>query len=202
MIPILWEKSAPAFRARADLMIRRALESLRLTREVRGVVVAPREGRYGDDAWIRWTHERPLHIWLEPEVGAFLSPSGRGVAARAKARLTDLPARRFAPRSFAETLLHELSHVHDELLHGIRAHEVPPVKRQEFNEVWNVWIDGRLHRRGGPSLARRAWLSFFRHTFRPGRSLGSAAGRVFERLWNAERLSHEDLLQALQELEG
>jgi hypothetical protein len=79
---------------------------------------------------------------------------------------------------------------------------VPRGRWAPFNEVWNVWIDGRLSRRGQPALLKRERWAAFRHTF--GRQGRTHAGprRVFNRLWRAERLSQRDLLEAVEVLVG
>ena len=196
MIPVLWQGQPPSFQEAADRRVRQVLESFRLERDVRGVFLKSRPGQYGDDAWIRWTHRRPIRVWLELEIGAFLGPARRAQVREAALPLAAIPSRCFSPRSFLDTLFHEFAHIHDELRHGIRAEAVPPSARQAFNEVWNVWIDGRLQRSGKPGLKRRARLAFFRSTF-PG-ALDS--GRIFDELWNADSLDHEALIRAVQGL--
>ena len=113
-----------------------------------------------------------------------------------------MPARRFSERATRSAFFHELSHVADQVVRGIDGSVVPPRRWAPFNEAWNVWIDGRLHRRGRPALSRGERLAAFHHTFsRPGRSRRRVVP-VFDRLWRAVRLSQRDLLEAVELLVG
>lgn len=172
------------------------LGRLRLRSKIASVrcIVRPRHDR--DDGVIAWTNGSRLRVRLYLDAGNFLTPRGRRALAREAPPLSSLPRRRFSARTLRSTLLHEFSHVADEISFGIRTERVPRRRWADFNEAWNVWIDGRLSRRGTHGVRRDERLRLFRLTFaRPGRRF--AHHRVlFDRLWRAERLSHEDLLEA------
>ena len=80
--------------------------------------------------------------------------------------------------------------------------DVPRGRWASFNEAWNVWIDGRLARRGTPSLTRNErWTAFHGEFRRRGRRRAWFA-RIFDHLWRADRLSQQDLLDAVDVLVG
>jgi len=90
----------------------------------------------------------------------------------------------------------------DSLTYGIDSSDLPRGRWAPFNEAWNVWIDGRLARRGLPALSRRERWREFHHTFRPAPRARARTRRIFDRLWRAEVLSQRDLLEAVEILVG
>jgi len=92
--------------------------------------------------------------------------------------------------------------VKDSLAYGIDSSALPRGRWASFNEAWNVWIDGRLARRGLPSLTRSERWREFHHTFKPTARARARTRRVFDRLWRAEVLSQRDLLEAVEMLVG
>jgi hypothetical protein len=200
---VLWIPGAFAGRERAERALRDAARALKLTPRLRrvSVVVRPRPGC--DDAHVTWRAVgRRVDARIVVDLGNFLTPAGRRALARSGTTAAMLPARRYSDRAARAAFLHELSHVADHVRRGIDGSVVPPRRWASFNEAWNVWIDGRLCRRGRPGLTRRERLAAFHHTFaRRGRARVHVVP-VFERLWRAVRLSQRDLLEAVELLVG
>ena len=192
-----------AYRERAERALRGVARTLRLAPHLRRVTVVVRSRPGGDEAHVLWRAVgRRVDVRIVVDLGNFLTADGRAVLARAGHTAADVPARRFSERAARAAFFHELSHVADHVVHGIDGSVVPPRRWAPFNEAWNVWIDGRLHRRGRPGLTRRERLAAFRHTF--GRRAASR-GRphpLFDRLWRATRLTQRDLLAAVEVLVG
>ncbi len=192
-----------AYRERAERTLRSVARTLRLAPHLRRVTVVVRPRTAGDDAHVLWRAVgRRVDVRLVVDLGNFLTADGRAVLARAGHTAADVPARRYSERAARAAFFHELSHVADHVVRGIDGSVVPPRRWAPFNEAWNVWIDGRLHRRGRPGLTRRERLAAFRHTF--GRRAASR-GRphpLFDWLWHATRLSQRDLLGAVEVLVG
>jgi hypothetical protein len=190
--------------ARLEQALRAAAKTLGLERRLVRVSVRLRPRLDGDLAHVRWHAEgAKLAVRIDADLGNFLSVRSRRLA-RGRPRFAgsarrSFPARRWSEHEARATFLHELAHVADELFFGIDASAVAPRRRDPFHEAWNVWIDGRLARRGRPALSRAARLREFR------RSLGRRAGRpavrpAFERLWSARRLEQRDLLDVVERL--
>ncbi len=196
---ITWSPACFVFRDRAEDVVRSALATMRLSPLIREVHVRVDVEDFGDDAHITWSVRRPYSVLLELDLGNFLTRCGRRKLARSAPHHTQINGRRFSARTLEGTLLHELSHLRDDAVHGIDCDKIPRALRSAFNEVWNVWIDGRLRRRGvPPAVTKRERRAIFGLTF------GRVAGRrreVFERLWRSERLSHKELLAHLEVLE-
>lgn len=196
---ITWSPACFVFRDRAEDVIRGALATLRLSPLIREVHVRVYAEDFGDDAHITWSVRRPYSVLLELDMGNFLTREGRRRLGRSAPHHTLISGRRFSARTLEGTLLHELSHLKDDAVHGIDCEKIPRPLRVAFNEVWNVWIDGRLRRRGVPAaVTKRERRAIFGLTF------GRVAGRrrqVFEKLWKSDRLSHSDLLEHLEVLE-
>lgn len=200
---ILWIPGAFAGRERAERALRDAARTLRLTPRLRRltVVVRPRPG--GDEAHVLWRAVgRRVDARVVVDLGNFLTPAGRRALAREGISARAFPLRRYSDRATRAAFLHELSHVADHVRRGIDGSVVPPRRWASFNEAWNVWIDGRLHRRGRPGLSRGERLDAFHRTFgRRGRPRHRVVP-VFDRLWHADRLSQRDLLEAVEALVG
>jgi hypothetical protein len=200
---IAWIPGGFAARDRAERALRDAVRMLRLTPRLRRltVVVRPRPG--GDEAHVLWRAAgRRVDVRIVVDLGHFLTAASRRTLGRSGLTAADFPLRRYSDRAARTAFLHELSHVADHVRRGIDGSAVPPRRWAPFNEAWNVWIDGRLHRRGRPGLTRRERLAAFHHTFaRRGRSRRRVVP-VFERLWRAVRLSQNDLLEVVETLVG
>ena len=200
---ITWIPGGFAARERAERVLRDAARTLRLTPRLRRLTVVVRPCPGGDEAHVLWRAAgRRVDVRLVVDLGHFLTPAGRRALGKSGITAATFPLRRFSARSTRMAFLHELSHVADHVRIGIDGSVVPPRRWASFNEAWNVWIDGRLHRRGRPGLTRRERLAAFHHTFarrgRPRRRVEP----VFDRLWRAVRLSQRDLLEAVETLVG
>ena len=198
-----WIPGAFAYRARGERALRDAARALRLTARLRRVTVVIRPRPGSDEAHVLWRRVgRRVDVRLVVDLGHFLTPAGRRALGRSGVPATAVPARRYSDRGARAAFFHELSHVADQVRRGIDCSVVPPRRWASFNEVWNVWIDGRLSRGGRPALRRGERLAAFDHTFgRRGRSRRRTL-RVFDRLWRAHRLSQRDLLDAVEMLVG
>jgi hypothetical protein len=190
-----WSPESFVFRDRAEPILRATLAELRLNRLIREVQVRVDVDDFGDDAHIRWSLRAPYSVCLDVALGNFLSRDGRRRLARTRPHHSQISGRRFAGRTFEGTILHELTHLRDDALHGIDCGKIPRALRTAFNEVWNVWIDGRLRRRGAPTVTKSERLAIF------GLIFGAVRGQrreVFEQLWNSERLSHQELVEHME----
>ncbi len=200
---IVFIPGAFAYRERAERALRAVARTLRLAPRLRRVTVVVRPRPGSDEAHVLWRAVgRRVDVRIVVDLGHFLTAAGRIAVARAGYTAADVPARRFSERSTRSAFFHELSHVADHVARGIDGSVVPPRRWAPFNEAWNVWIDGRLHRRGRPGLTRRERLAAFRTTF--GRR-GASRGRphpLFDRLWRATRLTQRDLLEVVEVLVG
>lgn len=107
-------------------------------------------------------------------------------------------------------LRHELMHVADMLDPGfgyerwVPSSELGPaygnLLRDRYRVMWDVWIDGRLHRRGWlPDEAREKRLAEFMATFR---MLGSQAAEEFQRLFESKVQTHGGLMALAQTPSG
>ena len=140
---------------------------------------------------------------LVVDLGHFLTADGRQALARSGLSAADVPARRYSDRAARSAFFHELSHVADHVCRGIDGSVVPPRRWAPFNEAWNVWIDGRLHRRGRARAdAAPAPGRVPPHVRPPRRRRGDRPHPLFDRLWRATRLSQRDLLAAVEVLVG
>ncbi|MEP7027959.1 MAG: hypothetical protein ABI960_05125 [Candidatus Eisenbacteria bacterium] len=199
---IRWEPAGFAYRARAERALREVARGLGLTRRLGRVIVRVRPSIATDEAVVAWREGRRVALRIDLDLGNFLTADGRRALARSGLGHADVPARRYSDRTARTAFLHELSHVADALRHGIDSNDVPRGRWAPFNEAWNVWIDGRLTRRGEPALTKGERWAAFRHTFaRRGRPRVWSR-LVFDRLWRAETLSQRDLLDAVELLVG
>jgi hypothetical protein len=78
----------------------------------------------------------------------------------------------------------------------------PASEREALNELWNVWIDGRLNRRGLPAMTRGERRRVYARTLRDAPRFGARGERVFQALWNADHLGPRELRAYLAELSG
>jgi hypothetical protein len=195
--------------ARVERSLRSAVAAFALGPRLRNVTVRlhPRLG--GDDAHVRW-HRRGsrVDVRLDVDLGNFLT-----ARSRRRERLLDartpagcprvrrpFPARRWSERGARATFLHEMTHVADELFRGIDATHVDKHTLDSFHEAWNVWIDGRLARRGSAALPRRERWREFRRAIGRRASARRGAVRAFDRLWGARRLRQHDLVDVVERL--
>ncbi|HEY7727663.1 MAG TPA: hypothetical protein VID50_04355, partial [Candidatus Eisenbacteria bacterium] len=148
-------------------MLRAALRELGLEGIVRDVQVLVDLGNRQDHAYIEWrTHDHTV-ARLFFAVGNFVTPDRRRAWARTWGRRAGPPplsTRHFSRRSFAEACLHELLHLRDDHDAGIDLSARPEREREGLNELWNIWIDGRLNRRGLPAMSRAERRRIYRRT--------------------------------------
>jgi hypothetical protein len=203
---LVWRPRSFAFAAASAELIRRVVEDLGLAPRLARVEVVVRPRPRGDDACIEWSGRGRLRVRLRLDAGNFLTAAGRRACAARRTGMSTLPPRRFSRRALAATLYHEFGHVADDVALGIHAGGVETRRQPGFNEAWNVWIDGRLARRGIPGVPRgERWRHFLR-AFPPPRH--AAAGRPaecghrreFAALWGAARLSRSALEAAARRL--
>lgn len=191
-----------AYRRRAEACLLDVALQLGLAPRLARVHVRVQPSASRDAARVAWVERPRLEVRIVTDLGNFLTPEGRVALAR---RPSDrpLPPQRFSPRATRALFRHELSHVADGLRYGIDSRALAPARWGAFNEAWNVWIDGRLWRRGTPALHPAERWREFRATFPGARRRGRAGARsraVFDRLWRAEVLTQRDLLDAVRAL--
>ena len=204
MLPcsIVWQPAGFAYREPAEAAVHEVVRALGLGRRVRSISISFRPRLDRDHGVVAWREGRRTEVKMFLDLGNLLTRDGRRALGRSGLTAATLPRRRYSGRTFRTTLYHELSHVADALRHGIDSNDVPRGRWGPFNEAWNVWIDGRLTRRGSPVLSRGERLDSFRLAFaRRGRRRAHHRA-VFNRLWRAEKLSQRDLLEAVDSLVG
>jgi hypothetical protein len=199
--PVQWLPGDFTYREPAEAALREVARRLGLSTRLRTVRVRVLPRPAMDHARVAWIEAPRLTVRIDSDLGNFLTPGGRA-AQGGRRRGETLLRRHFSLRAARATFLHELSHVRDSLAYGIDSSALPARRWASFNEAWNVWIDGRLARRGLPSLSRRERWREFRHTFRTTARAHARTRRVFDRLWRAEKLSQRDLLEAVEILVG
>src|SRR5258705_1124565 len=151
---VRWHPPDFALRAPAEETLRECVRELGLKGVLRDLHVSIDMSNRDDHAYIEWnTHDhRAARLWCA--LGNFVTRERRRSWARTWSRRPGVPPiapRQFSPRSFAEACLHELSHLKDDHESGVDLSNHPEADREALNELWNVWIDGRLHRRGLPA---------------------------------------------------
>jgi len=190
------------YRRRAEACLDDVVRQLGLTRRLARVHVRVLPDAVGDAARVAWVERPRLEVRLVTDLGNFLTPHGRFAVARLPAGAKP-SGNRFSARAARALFRHELSHVADGVRFGIDSSGLSPARWGPFNEAWNVWIDGRLWRRGTPALHPAERWREFRATFPGARRRGLAGARsraVFDRLWRADVLSQADLLDAVAAL--
>lgn len=107
-----------------------------------------------------------------------------------------------APAHIASLMRHELMHIED-MLEPTFGYDpstsqfldddgVPTVIRDRYRVLWDMYIDGRLHRAGRVNGNVRATrLSEFARAFKP---FGEQAEAVFDTVFTAPALTHHDLI--------
>jgi len=76
----------------------------------------------------------------------------------------------------------------------------PEGDREGLNELWNVWIDGRLTRRGLPAMSRAERRRIYRRTLGALPGFAARGERVFRALWTSDHLGPRELTASLEEL--
>ncbi len=120
---------------------------------------------------------------------------------------------RVRPQRFMNTvelspfLRHELTHIADMLdpafayVREERLTDAPArenLLRDRYRVLWDIWIDGRLTRAGREMVADRA-VRYREFSLLYTRFPEQARERAFTSLWEAERLTHGELLEMARE---
>jgi hypothetical protein len=202
---IRWQPHDFPLRAPADTVLGDALHELGLGGIVREVLVFVDLCNREDHAYIEWRSADHAVARLFFAVGNFVTRGRRRAWARTWGRRSGPPplaARHFSHRSFAEGCLHELLHLRDDLDARVDFSARPPREREGLNELWNVWIDGRLNRRGLPAIARAERRRIYRRTLGGLPGYAARGDRIFRALWAADHLGPRELTACLAELVG
>lgn len=204
-VRVRWQPQAFPLRGPAEAVLRDALHELSLEDVVREVNVFVDGANREDHAYIEWNGHDHSTARLFFAIGNFVTRERRRAWARTWGRragtLPVAPAH-FSRRSFAEACLHELLHLRDDHELGIDLSGHPERDREALNELWNVWIDGRLNRRGLPATPRGERRGIYRRTLSALPGFGGRGERVFRALWRADHLEPGELRAYLGELKG
>ena len=202
---VRWQPLDFALRGSAEETLRRCVRELGLAGVLREVHVSVDMSNRDDHAYIEWnTHDhRAARLWFA--LGNFVTPERRRAWTRTWSRrpgVPPIPPRQFSPRSFAEACLHELFHLKDDHDSGVDLSGHPEADREALNELWNVWIDGRLHRRGLPAMSRAERRRVYDRTLAGAPAYHTMGERVFRALWRADHLGPMELRSYWEELQG
>jgi hypothetical protein len=202
---VRWNPPDFALREPAERVLADAVRELGLAGVIHDLHVSIDAQNRDDHAYIEWnTHDhRAARLWFA--LGNFVTPERRRMWSRTWARRSGTPplmARQFSARSFAEACLHELCHLKDDHESGVDLSGHPESDREALNELWNVWIDGRLNRRGLPAMSRGERRRVFARTLAPTPRYAVVGERVFRALWRADHLGPRELRAYLEELKG
>ncbi|HET9952297.1 MAG TPA: hypothetical protein VFS09_10940 [Candidatus Eisenbacteria bacterium] len=202
---VRWQPLEFPFREKAEEILRSCVRELGLAGVVHDLHVSIDLENRDDHAYIEWNTHDHRAARLAFAVGNFVTRERRRAWARTWGRREGLPRlvpRQFSPRSFAEACLHELSHLKDDHESGVDLSSCPEPDREAFNELWNVWIDGRLHRRGLPSMTRGERRRVYARTLSKSPGYAKRGERIFRALWTADHLRPAELRAYLDELRG
>jgi len=202
---VRWIPSEFPYREPAEEILRACVAELGLDGVVRDLHVTIDLGNRDDHAYIEWNTHDHRAARLAFAVGNFVTRERRRTWLRTWGRREGLPRllpRQFSPRSFAEACLHELSHLKDDHEAGVDLSSCPEADREAFNELWNVWIDGRLHRRGFPAMTRGERRRVYARTLSASPGYEKRGEKVFRALWTADHLRPAELRAYLDELRG
>jgi hypothetical protein len=202
---VRWQPLDFPLREQGEAILRESVRELGLDGVVHDLHVTIDLANRDDHAYIEWNTHDHRAARLAFAVGNFVTRQRRRAWARTWGRREGLPSiesRQFSPRSFAEACLHELSHLRDDHEAGVDLSSCPESDREAFNELWNVWIDGRLHRRGLPSMTRGERRRVYARTLSSLPRYTARGERIFRALWTADHLRPAELRAYLDELRG
>jgi hypothetical protein len=202
---IRWQPSDFSLRDVSNDVLRAALRELGLDGVIRELHVHVDMRNRDDHAYIEWNTHDHQTARLSFAVGNFVTRERRRAWARTWGRRPGPPPiapRQFSGRSFAEACLHELCHLKDDHESGVDLTGAPESERESLNELWNVWIDGRLNRRGLPAMTRGERRRVYARTVSRSPGYRARGERVFQALWNADHLGPRELRSYLAELMG
>jgi hypothetical protein len=202
---VRWNPPDFTLREPAERVLADAVGELGLAGVIHDLHVSIDAQNRDDHAYIEWnTHDhRAARLWFA--LGNFVTAKRRRMWSRTWARRSGTPplmARQFSARSFAEACLHELCHLKDDHESGVDLSGHPESDREALNELWNVWIDGRLNRRGLPAMSRGERRRVFARTLASTPRYAAVGERVFRALWRADHLGPRELRAYLEELKG
>ena len=202
---VRWNPPDFTLREPAERVLAAAVRELGLAGVIHDLHVFIDAANRDDHAYIEWnTHDhRAARLWFA--LGNFVTPTRRRMWSRTWARRSGTPplmVRQFSARSFAEACLHELCHLKDDHESGVDLSGHPESDREALNELWNVWIDGRLNRRGLPAMSRGERRRVFARTLESTPRYTAVGERVFRALWRADHLGPRELRAYLEELKG
>jgi hypothetical protein len=202
---VRWQPPDFPLRAPAEAILRQAVRELGLGDVVHDLHVSIDLLNRDDHAYIEWnTHDHgAARLWFA--LGNFVTPARRRGWKHVWARRPGVPPihpRQFSARSFTEASLHELCHLKDDHESGVDLSGHPEKAREALNELWNVWIDGRLNRRGLPAIARAERRRVYARTLSSAPGYAAVGERVFRALWRADHLGPQELVSFLDELRG
>ncbi|MGE5175412.1 MAG: hypothetical protein ACM3JJ_03475 [Hyphomicrobiales bacterium] len=205
MARVRWQPSDFPLREAAARVLRACVLELGLADVVEELHVHVDLANRDDHAYIEWNTHDHRTARLSFAVGNFVTRARRRAWGRTWGRRAGLPPlapRWFSARAFAEACLHELSHLKDDHDSGVDLTGAPEADREPLNELWNVWIDGRLRRRGLPAMTRRERRGVFDRTLGSMPSFRARGARVFQALWTADHLGPTELRAFLAELKA
>lgn len=203
MLRVRWHPRDFSLRTLAEAVLRAAVRELGLEHVVRDLHVHVDHSNRDDHAYIEWNTHDHRAARLSFAIGNFVTRARRRAWSRTWGNRPGPPPllpRQFSPRSFTEACLHELSHLRDDHQSGVDLTGAPVSEREALNELWNVWIDGRLNRRGLPAMTRGERRRVFARTLREMPRYRARGERVFQALWSADHLGPRELRAYLAEL--
>ncbi len=200
---VRWHPRDFPLRVPAEAVLRASLREMGLEQVVRDLHVHVDPTNRDDHAYIEWNTHDHRAARLSFAVGNFVTRKRRRAWSRTWGKGPGPPPllpRQFSARSFEEACLHELCHLRDDHQSGVDLTGAPASEREALNELWNVWIDGRLNRRGLPAMTRGERRRVYARTLGGAPRFRTRGERVFQALWNADHLGPRELRAYLAEL--
>jgi hypothetical protein len=202
---VRWQPPDFPLRDEAEPVLRESIRELGLSDVVRDVHVHVDLGNRDDHAYIEWNTHDHRAVRLSFALGNFVTRERRRAWARTWGRRAGAPPvlpKQFSRLSFAEACLHELYHLRDDHEAGVDLSAQPEEGREALNELWNVWIDGRLNRRGLPAMTRAERHRVFVRTLGGYPRFAWRGERIFQALWTADHLGPAELRAYLAEIKA
>jgi len=202
---VRWHPGEFPLRAPAEAVLRGTVRELALEGIIHDLHVVVDLGNRDDHAYIEWNTNDHRAARLSFAVGNFVTRARRRAWTRTWAKRPGVPPlqpQQFSARSFAEACLHELFHLKDDHESGVDLSGHPEADREALNELWNVWIDGRLNRRGLPAMTRGERRRVYARTLGTAPRYAHQGERVFRALWRSDHLGPQELVAYLEELQG
>jgi hypothetical protein len=202
---VRWNPPDFPLREAAEPVLRDSIRELGLSEVVRDVHIHVDLRNRDDHAYIEWNTHDHRAARLSFALGNFVTPARRRAWARTWGRRAGTPPvlpRQFSRKCFAEACLHEFFHLRDDHEAGVDLAAHPEEDREALNELWNVWIDGRLHRRGLPAMTRGERHRVFVRTLAHYPRFTRRGERIFNALWTADHLGPKELRAFLAEIQS